>query len=78
METHRSLRTITRQKPFHNLDNFWDDALAGGETRHFIAKETCILLPLVGDTITTQRLSPGQVQDRLLQPRDGLALWDLD
>jgi hypothetical protein len=62
METHRSLRTITRNKPFNNLSDLWDDTLAGGETRHFVSKGTRMLLPLVGDIITSRRLSPGQAQ----------------
>lgn len=56
--THRSYQTL--KTPFRSLKALNDDTLAGGSFVQY--QSTVMLIPLVGDIITDQRISPGQLQ----------------
>lgn len=59
----RSLQTLING-PFGNLRSFSEDTLGGGSsmTLRFKPDDNCsVLIPLVGDVVTTERISPGQV-----------------
>lgn len=57
-DKYRSYRTL--EHPFHNLSAFNDETLApSASIQHH---STSLIIPLVGDVVTNQRISPGQAQ----------------
>lgn len=60
VETNKYRTFQSLKNPFHNLFAFHDETLsATAATDH---RSTSLIIPLVGDIITTQQLAPGQVQ----------------
>jgi len=63
-DAYRSLITL-KEGPFYNLSVVNDETLAGGASvQHKVEKEfsmAAVVIPLVGDIVTTERISPGQI-----------------